>query len=266
MPAGARTLRAGDRSRAGRTNVGTKDMLVVSAHAADYCTRAGGTIARYSKEGWKVSIIVLTYGERGESGSYWKNEPNGTVEECGAIRRKESQAAADRLGAGIEFLGRPDYPLFVGEEIIRFLTKRVLEIRPEIVLTHWIDDPLNLDHELTGKAVVRAVSAAAQLGALPNTPAHHFPNLYFFESTVPHSEFNRFKADTYIDIEATFEDKMEAVKCFACQPQLVPYYTHFAAHRGFQATDWAKRGIKYAEGFIRYLPLVATSFPLTARG
>ena len=109
------------------------------------------------------------------------------------------------------------------------------------------------------------VSVAAQLGAFPNTPAHYFPNVYFFESTVPPSEFNRFKADTYIDIDATFETKLEAIRRFACQPQLVPYYTHFAAHRGFQATDWAKRSIKYAEGFIRYLPLVGPAFPLTAR-
>lgn len=242
-----------------------KNVFVVSAHAADYCTRAGGTIAKYVADGWKVSVLALTFGEKGESGSYWKDKPDGTLEECRELRRREAQAAADHLGAEIEFLGRRDYPLTVDEEIIRLLTRRVLDLRPEIVLTHWIEDPLNPDHEITGKAAVRAISCAAQIGAFPATPAHYFPNLYFFESTVPHSEFNRFKADTYIDIGETFDRKMEAVKRFACQPQLVPYYTRFAEHRGFQATDWAKRPIKYAEGFIRYIPYVGTSFPLTER-
>jgi len=242
-----------------------KDMLVVSAHAADYCTRAGGTIAKYIKEGWNVNLIVLTLGEKGESGSYWKNNPNGTVEECGEIRKTESQAAADYLGVTIDFYGYSDYPLIMTEEIIRKLTRKILDIRPEIVLTHWINDPLNLDHEITGNAVVRAVSSAAQIGAFPNTPAHYFPNIYFFESTVPHSEFNQFKADTFINIEETFVTKMGAVKCFKCQPQLVFYYTHFAEHRGFQATDWTKQNIKYAEGFIRFLPYVGSMFSTTER-
>ncbi|MGE4283070.1 MAG: PIG-L deacetylase family protein [Clostridia bacterium] len=245
--------------------MGKRDMMVVSAHAADYCTRAGGTIARYIKEGWNVTILVLTFGAKGESGSYWIKNPNGTVEECEKIRHKESQAAADYLGASIEFYGYRDYPLTINEEIIRILTKRILDIRPEIILTHWMNDPLNLDHEITAKAVIRAVSCTAQIGAFPNTPAHYFPNLYFFESTVPHSEFNHFKPNTFIDIDETFETKMEAVKRFECQPQLISYYTHFATHRGFQATDSAKRSIKYAEAFVRYLPYVGSTFPTTER-
>ncbi|WP_147539247.1 PIG-L deacetylase family protein [Anaerotruncus rubiinfantis] len=245
--------------------MGKKDMLVVSAHAADYCTRAGGTIARYIRDGWNVHIIALTYGSRGESGDYWRNTTGGTVEECSKIRHEESQAAADFLGAAIEFYAYNDYPLTMDEERIRLLTKRILEIRPELILTHWISDPLNLDHEITGKAVVRALSSAAQIGAFPDTPAHYFPNVYFFESTIPHSEFNEFRADTYIEIDDVYEIKMQAVAKFACQPHLGGYYTHFATHRGFQAKDWAKRGIQYAEGFKRYLPYVGTQFPLTKR-
>ena len=237
-----------------------KNMLVVSAHAADYCTRAGGTIARYKQEGWRIQILTLTHGARGESGNYWKEHPGGTVEECEAIRKNESTNAAHHLGAEIEFLGIIDYPLIISDETLRYLTKRVLDIRPEIVLTHWIVDPLNLDHEVTGHAVVRAVSSAAQLGAFPNTPAHYFPELYCFESTVPHSEFNDFKPDTFIDISETFNIKMEAIHLFECQPQLQDYYTHFATHRGFQATDWAKRPIRYAEAYKRYFPYVGTTF------
>ncbi len=245
--------------------MGSRDILVVSAHAADYCTRAGGTIARYARAGWSVHVIVLTYGARGESGGYWKSSPDGTVEECEAIRQAESQAAADVLGATIEFCGFKDYPLIIDEDRTRMLTRRVLDIRPEIVLTHWLDDPTNVDHQVTSRAVVRAVTNASQIGSFPSTPAHHFPNLYFFESTVPMSEFNNFSPDTYIDIDETYEVKAEAIKRFACQPQLVFYYQHFATHRGFQAANWAKRTIQYAEGFVRYLPLVRTAFPLTER-
>jgi LmbE family N-acetylglucosaminyl deacetylase len=45
----------------------TKTILVVSAHAADFVWRAGGAIALYASRGYKVRILCLSYGERGES-------------------------------------------------------------------------------------------------------------------------------------------------------------------------------------------------------
>lgn len=242
------------------------DMLVVSAHAADYCTRAGGTIAKYVKLGYAVHIIALTCGARGESGNYWVENPSGSEEECADIRERESRAAAEFLGATIEFWGHSDYPLFVDEERQRRLTRRVLDIRPDIVLTHWIHDPTNLDHEITGRAVVNAISSSAQIGAFPETPAHYFPNLFFFESTVPYSEFNKFEPDVYVEIDDVFETKMEAIKRFECQPQLGGFYVHFARHRGFQASSWKKEKITYAEGFKRYFPFVGPALPLVERG
>ena len=44
-----------------------KKVLVVSAHAADYVWRAGGTIAKYIKHGAQVHVVVLSFGVRGES-------------------------------------------------------------------------------------------------------------------------------------------------------------------------------------------------------
>ena len=45
----------------------TKTILVVSAHAADFVWRAGGAVALYASRGYKVRILCLSYGERGES-------------------------------------------------------------------------------------------------------------------------------------------------------------------------------------------------------
>ena len=41
-----------------------KKVLVVSAHAADYVWRAGGTIAKYIKHGAQVHVVVLSFGVR----------------------------------------------------------------------------------------------------------------------------------------------------------------------------------------------------------
>ena len=35
-------------------------LLVVSAHTADFCSRAGGTIALHAKAGRAVKVVTLT--------------------------------------------------------------------------------------------------------------------------------------------------------------------------------------------------------------
>lgn len=241
-------------------------ILVVSAHAADWCTRSGGTLIKYVQKGYEVTVFALTYGEHGESGDYWKKNPQGPLASCKSCREEEALAAAQYIGIkNIEFFDYGDYPMAFPEEEIRRLAHRILEIRPDVILTHWINDPFNMDHEVAGKAVVRAVSAAGMLGALPETKNHFIPDIFFFETTMPHSEFNEFKIDTYVDIGDVFEKKIEAIRRFAAQPQLVEYYTRCALNRGVQATDWARgrRVIRYAEGFKRYVPFLGDELPLT---
>jgi len=46
-------------------------LLVFSAHSADFCSRAGGTIAKYAASGAQVRVVCLTYGERSESGGLY---------------------------------------------------------------------------------------------------------------------------------------------------------------------------------------------------
>ena len=46
-----------------------KTGLVVSAHPGDFVWRAGGAIALHAKKGYRVKIVCLAFGERGESHS-----------------------------------------------------------------------------------------------------------------------------------------------------------------------------------------------------
>src|SRR5665811_1756518 len=88
----------------------TKTILVVSAHAADFVWRAGGAIALYASRGYKVRILCLSYGERGESQGAWK-QPGMTVDKVKAIRHAESSRAAELLCAEIRFFDSGDYPI-----------------------------------------------------------------------------------------------------------------------------------------------------------
>ena len=75
----------------------SKTALVVSAHSADFVWRAGGAIALYASRGYRVIIVCLSYGERGESAKLWKRK-GYTLDKVKAERQAEAEAAAEILG------------------------------------------------------------------------------------------------------------------------------------------------------------------------
>src|SRR5579872_4157036 len=95
-----------------------KSILVVSAHAADFVWRAGGAIALYASRGYRVRILCLSFGERGESQGAWK-QPGMTIEKVKEIRKAESTRAAEILGAEIRFFDSGDYPIAATPETVQ---------------------------------------------------------------------------------------------------------------------------------------------------
>ena len=66
-----------------------KTALVISAHSADFVWRAGGAIALHQSRGYEVTVVCLSYGERGESAKLWK-EAGMTLDKVKAARRTEA--------------------------------------------------------------------------------------------------------------------------------------------------------------------------------
>jgi 4-oxalomesaconate hydratase len=240
-----------------------KRILVVSAHAADFCSRAGGTIAKYANAGHFVRILGLTYGERGESGDFWRENPEASEDAAKATRREESTKAAAILGAEVRFQDWGDYPLVIGRERLVELAEEIRDAAPDIILTHWHKAPYNQDHQYTTDAVIRACGLANAAGLKTAHPARRWPSaIYFFEAGVPWTEFEEFRPDTYIDITDTFDQKLRALKELKSQLQLPEWYTNYALQRGLQARSFSgNQSIKYAEAFARYRAWVGQFFP-----
>src|SRR5215475_1503825 len=117
-----------------------KSVVVVSAHAADFVWRAGGAIALYAQRGYRVRILCLSFGERGESERLWR-QPGMTLENVKRARQAESQKAADILGAEIRFFDSGDYPIKPTEETMTAMVQTLRDLQPEFVLTHSYSDP-----------------------------------------------------------------------------------------------------------------------------
>src|SRR5580704_12221953 len=124
-----------------------KTAVVVSAHSADFVWRAGGAIALHAARGWEMTVVCLSFGERGESAKLWR-EPGMTIEKVKSARKDEAVRAAEILGAKTVFFDIGDYPMRPGEDALYKLAKVYRDLQPEFILTHSLKDPYNFDHPL----------------------------------------------------------------------------------------------------------------------
>src|SRR6185436_5637384 len=119
--------------------------LVISAHSADFVWRAGGAIALHADMGYKVRVICLSFGERGESAKLWRQQ-GMTLPRVKEDRQREAEQAAKILGCEIVFLDLGDYPLRANDDVLFALVDHFRELQPAFVLSHSLADPYNFDH------------------------------------------------------------------------------------------------------------------------
>jgi 4-oxalomesaconate hydratase len=237
------------------------NILVFSAHAADFCSRGGGAMALHARRGAAVHVVDVTFGERGESEDYWNRPGEKSIEDAKQVRAAEAREAAGILGATIEFLDYGDYPLVIGKEQLECMARLIRRRSPGIILTHWKLDPFNPDHQVTTEAVLTATAMAAVPGFDPQAGKITYPQILGYEPTIPRSEATGFCPDHYVDIGEVFEVKMEALRALRSQTKLVRFYTQWAEYRGFQAAQSAGRPVRYAEAFQRFTATVDTRLP-----
>ncbi len=235
-----------------------KKLLVVSAHAADYVWRSGGTIAKYVEEGAEVCVVVLTFGVRGESNDLWKQQ-GATADSVKTIRKGETTAAAEILGVhNIEFWDYSDYPIVVDSELEERLVLKIREFAPDYIISHDRFDVLNPDHNAVSDLVFRCSVMSNSNGVrVEGTKATKQMQIYGFE---PHqTELSNYVPGQFVDITDAYEKKVAAMKCFKAQSHLIEYYTQRAFMRGNHARRLSGcQDYKYAESFARVFPVVST--------
>ncbi|MCQ8782684.1 PIG-L deacetylase family protein [Mangrovibrevibacter kandeliae] len=234
-----------------------KTALVISAHSADFVWRCGGAIALHGKRGYDVTVVCLSYGERGESAKLWKAS-DATLEGVKAARRTEAENAARALGvADIQFFDCGDYPLELDREAKFRLVDVIRKVQPAFMLSHSLDDPYNTDHPYATKVALETRMVAQAWGHEPGQTVLGAPQLYLFE---PHqTEQCGWKPDTILDITEVWEAKKAAIECMEGQQHLWHYYTNVAENRAnqFRRNSGGQAGgreAKYAEAFQSIFP------------
>jgi 4-oxalomesaconate hydratase len=236
----------------------SKTGLVVSAHPGDFVWRAGGAIALHAKKGYRVKIVCLSYGERGESQFAWKTA-GVKLEEVKAQRKDEAERAAKLLGAEIEFFDAGDYPLRTTPEMLDRLIDINHDVKPSFILTHALHDPYNVDHPEAARLAQEARIVSQAAGHKPD-PARSYsaPPVFLFEPHQP--EQCDFKPNVIVNIDEVWELKRKAFEILAAQKHLWDYYTRVALNRGMQGGRNTGKAMTYGEAYQRLFPMVLEEF------
>ena len=138
-------------------------VMVVVAHPDDIEFSCAGTLARWAKNGTRVSYVLCTSGEVGIA------EAGMTKEKATSIREAEQRAAAKIVGAEeVVFLREPDGLLQPTLELRKKIVREIRRFKPEVVICGdptivWAgEDYINHpDHRAAATAALDAIFPAA---------------------------------------------------------------------------------------------------------
>ncbi len=234
-----------------------KSALVISAHAADFVWRCGGAIALHADKGYDVTVVCLSFGERGESAKLWK-QPGMDLQKVKNARRAEAEKAADVLGVkNLVCMDLGDYPLQLSQQDKYHLVDIIRDVQPAFMLSHSQYDPYNTDHMYATQVALETRMIAQAWGHKPGQKVLGSPQLYLFE---PHqTEQMGWKPSVFLDITPVWDRKRRAIECMEGQEHLWEYYTRLAINRANHFTrnsggQSGGRNCQYAEGFQAVFP------------
>ena len=203
-----------------KSDLGT--ILVFGAHPDDFEIGMAGTIAKLSRMGYNMKLIIAVL-------------PNFTQNDKKEERKEEAIMSAKVMGCTApDFLDLSPNEMTHSRNLIGIIDKYISEHKPKAVFTQWIGDS-HQDHQILTKSVISA--------------SRDTFDLYMYETTIPGGITEQsYRSQLFVDISDFIEVKSSALKCFSsqqlrCGPIWIDAITGRAAYRGYQMN------CKYAESF-----------------
>jgi LmbE family N-acetylglucosaminyl deacetylase len=175
-------------------------LLTVAAHPDDETLGAGGTMAWHASRGDEVWACVLADGASSRHGR--------VKQQADCARRAADVLGIDRL----VLVGLPDQRLDTLSllDLITPIEQCIEELQPDVVLTHFPGD-LNEDHRLVARATLVATRPVPGT-CVSRVCSFEIPSSTDWAPPIPGSVF---APNLYVDISATLEVKLTAMKAYA---------------------------------------------------
>lgn len=179
--------------------------LVIGAHPDDNEFGAGGTSAKLAAQGWEVTFIIATNGNKGTK------DPEISSHRLAEIRETEQLAAAKVLGVQkVIFLRNNDGELEPTAALRAELALYIRHLKPNVIFTHdpWKHYMMHPDHRVVGFATIDAIVSARDRLFMPGlgqigVGVWRPDTLYLWSAEQP---------DYVEDISETLEVKIAALK------------------------------------------------------
>ena len=182
--------------------------LVCVAHPEDEVLDAGGTIAKYIREGEKLAVVIFSYGE--------DSDPLQDAQTLTIRHIKESKKALEVLGVrDTIYLSLSDKDMT--REIHQPSTAKkfrdvLAKYTPNKIFTHACDD-LHKGHRAVSDFVKEQSSRMKKK-----------PEIYEFGFSAPFRMTHREKPRLYVNVSSVYELKKKAVKMFKSQKEYFMFW------------------------------------------
>ena len=212
-------------------------ILVISPHPDDETLGCGGTILKHKNMGDKIYWLIITNVDL----------KNGWDRDIVEERQKEIETVAEMYGFEKNF--KLDYPtakldIISIQEIIKSISKVILEIKPEIIyLPNRFD--VHTDHQIAFKAAYSCTK---------NFRYPFIKKILMYE-TLSETEFSPalpesiFTPNIFMDITNYFEKKLEILKIYDSEVMEKPLPRSIDAIEALAKYRGSRIGKKYAESF-----------------
>lgn len=203
-----------------------KGMLVVSPHQDDETLGCGGLMLLAAANGIPIRWLY------GTDGALMVSDVQAIVE----TRKREAQAAADFVGAQIEYLGIDNLNLKINVEHLAKLADMINAHKNYTLFVPWL-----LDNPGKHRMINHLLYLADRVVGLGN------------REVVQYQVHNMLIANTYLDITSVIDKKEAMIRSYASQIAMFQPYDHI--NRGLNA--WNVRYLRRA-GESRYIELFST--------
>jgi len=220
-----------------------KTILVVAAHPDDEVLGCGGSMAKWSRAGHKVHVVIMAEGATSRDTVRDRGERSEEL----SMLKVAAYSAGEMLGVdSVQVLDMPDNRMDSLDrlDVIKVVEREIDRLQPEMVVTHHAGD-VNIDHRLIHEAVVTACRPQ---------PGHCVKRLLSFE--VPSStewqtpgSAPMFQPNWYVDIEETLALKMQALNTYQSEMRAWPHARSLKSVEHLGRWRGASVGCEAAEAF-----------------
>lgn len=224
------------------TLVDLENVLVVAPHADDETLGAGGVIARFVKEGRRVTVALMT-------GLGPETHPFATAESIATVRT-EFLEAMQVLGVRETLMHDLPTTLLdaMPQHIVNKAASEILDqVKPDLVLLPFEHD-LHRDHEI--------LNYAFRVALRPHLPANRKPHAVLAYETATETHLQSphlrpsFEPHLWVDVSDHIDTKIEALSKFRSQIAPAPALRSLETLRALATWRGAQIGVHAAEAFM----------------